>query len=226
MPAPRRTVGELMSSPPVTATPSDTVAETAARMRDGQVGSVVVVDGRRPIGILTERDLIRFAASGAETAGTKVSEWMTEDPDVVSPGLDAADALASLDSHGYRHIPVVDDGELVGVVSLRDLMRVLSAGRWQTLWLLEIPAVLPTLFGGLRIAVTLAVIGAAVAEFVGSDRGLGYLIQFGNRNYQQARTFAALVVLAAVALLLYGVVVLAERYALRNRGLRLSGGTP
>jgi citrate synthase len=113
-----------MSSPPVTATPSETVAEAAARMRDGQVGSVVVVDGRRPIGILTERDLIRFAASGAETVGTKVSEWMTEDPDVVAPDLDAADALASLDSHGYRHIPVVEAGALVGVVSLRDLMRV------------------------------------------------------------------------------------------------------
>jgi citrate synthase len=113
-----------MSSPAVTAAPSDTVAETATRMREHEVGSVVVVDGARPIGILTERDLIRFAAAGGEAAGTKVSEWMTEDPDVVAPGLDAAEALASLTSHGYRHIPVVDAGGLVGVVSLRDLMRV------------------------------------------------------------------------------------------------------
>jgi citrate synthase len=113
-----------MSSPAVTATPSETVAEVATRMREHEVGSVVVVDGARPSGILTERDLVRFAAAGGEAAGTKVSEWMTEDPDVVAPGLDAAEALASLTSHGYRHIPVVEGGGLVGVVSLRDLMRV------------------------------------------------------------------------------------------------------
>ena len=125
MPAgPRRTVGELMSAPVVTATPSETVAEAAARMNDRRVGSVVVVDGQRPIGILTERDLVRFAATGADASGTKVSEWMTDDPDIVAPTLDAGEAFASLASHGYRHIPVVDDGALVGIVSMRDVMRV------------------------------------------------------------------------------------------------------
>ena len=79
MPAPRRTVGELMSSPPVTATPSETVAETAARMREHQVGSVVVVDGRRPIGILTERDLIRFAAAGGEVPPVAVGRHAVDD---------------------------------------------------------------------------------------------------------------------------------------------------
>src|SRR4051812_114409 len=113
-----------MSAPVVTATPSETVAEAAARMNDRRVGSVVVVDGARPIGILTERDLVRFAAAGADATGTKASEWMTEDPDTVAPGLEAGDAFASLAAHGYRHIPVVDAGELVGIVSIRDLMRV------------------------------------------------------------------------------------------------------
>ena len=60
------TVSEVMSSPVVTALPSETVAEAAARMGDRKVGSVVVVDGERPVGILTERDLVRFAATGAE----------------------------------------------------------------------------------------------------------------------------------------------------------------
>ena len=125
MPAgPRRTVGELMSTPAVTATPSETIADVAARMNDVRVGSVVVVDGSRPIGILTERDLVRFAAAGADALGTKVSEWMTERPDTVGPDVDAGDAFASLASHGYRHIPVVDGGGLVGIVSMRDLMRV------------------------------------------------------------------------------------------------------
>ena len=120
----RRTVGELMSAPVVTATPSETVAEAAARMSDRGVGSVVVVDGTRPIGILTERDLVRFAAAGADATGTKVSEWMTEAPDTVAPGVEAGDAFASLAAHGYRHIPVVEGSELVGIVSIRDLMRV------------------------------------------------------------------------------------------------------
>jgi citrate synthase len=119
-----RTVAELMSSPPVTALPSQTVAEVAARMDDLRVGSVVVVDGERPLGILTERDMVRFSASGADPAVTKVSEWMTEDPDTVAPDAEALEAFASLAEHGYRHIPVVDADRLVGVVSMRDLMRV------------------------------------------------------------------------------------------------------
>jgi citrate synthase len=119
-----RTVADVMSHPVVTATSSDTVADAAARMRDRAVGSVVVVDGNRPIGILTERDLIRFAASGADTTATKVSEWMTSQPDTLGPGVEVAEAWRSLAEHDYRHIPVVDGDELVGIVSMRDLMRI------------------------------------------------------------------------------------------------------
>ena len=120
----KRTVGEIMSSPVVTATSSETVADVASRMVDEKVGSVVVVDGERPVGILTERDLIRVASSGAEPSATKVSEWMTEDPDTVSPDTPIEDAFASLSEKGYRHIPVVDDASLKGIVSLRDLMTI------------------------------------------------------------------------------------------------------
>src|ERR1041385_1777697 len=119
-----RTVAEVMSTSPVTAVPSETIAEAAARMADRRVGSVIVVDGDRPIGILTERDLVRFGASGANSEGTKVSEWMTEDPDCVGPDVSVQLAFDSLAEHGYRHIPVVDNGHLLGVVSMRDLMRV------------------------------------------------------------------------------------------------------
>ena len=119
-----RTVADIMSSPPVTATPSETIAVAASRMREEKVGSVVVVDGTRPIGILTERDLVRFGASGADGSASKVSEWMTEDPDTVAPEVEVVDAWKSLAEHGYRHIPVVSNGELVGIVSMRDLMRI------------------------------------------------------------------------------------------------------
>ncbi|MGH9184582.1 MAG: citrate/2-methylcitrate synthase, partial [Acidimicrobiales bacterium] len=121
-----RTVADVMSSPVITALPSDTVAGAAGRMAEHRVGSVIVVDGTRPIGILTERDLVRFGAAGVDATGTKVSEWMTEDPDCVARDLSVQDAFARLAERGYRHIPVVEDGELVGVVSLRDLMRLAS----------------------------------------------------------------------------------------------------
>ncbi|HVM40224.1 MAG TPA: citrate/2-methylcitrate synthase, partial [Acidimicrobiia bacterium] len=119
-----RIVADLMSSPVVTADPGETVAEAANRMTEKKVGSVVVVDGEQPVGILTERDLVRLAAQGTDPSSVKVSEWMTADPDVVDPTVEVSQAFESLTEHGYRHIPVVSDGRLIGIVSLRDLMRV------------------------------------------------------------------------------------------------------
>lgn len=119
-----RTVAEIMSRPVVTARPSETIAEASQRMGDSSVGSVVVTDVDRPIGILTERDLVAFAASGAEASATKVSEWMTPEPDIVDPSLDVEVAFRNLSDRGYRHIPVVSSGQLVGIVSMRDLMKI------------------------------------------------------------------------------------------------------
>ena len=119
-----RTVADLMSAPVVTATPDESVAAVAERMRERRVGSVVVVESDKPVGILTERDLVRIAASGDETTGTSVQEWMTPNPDSVAPDLGVSEAFASLAEHGYRHIPVVDGTQLVGMVSMRDLLRI------------------------------------------------------------------------------------------------------
>src|SRR3989338_548386 len=104
---------------------------------------------------------------------------------------------------------------IVGVRSvepdLRDLMRSLRATRWQTFAKLELPAALPILLGGLKIGATLSVIGAVVGEFVGADRGLGFLINFGRGQYDTALVFVAVGVLVAIALGLYGSVALLER---------------
>ncbi|CAN5195909.1 hypothetical protein BH24ACT1_BH24ACT1_13100 [soil metagenome] len=123
-PSRRRAVVDLMTAPPVTARPDDTMAEVAVRMEKEQVSCVVVVEGERPVGILTERDIVRFAASGAEAATSPVADWMTGHPDTVEPATEAGTAFANLAERGYRHIPVVDDATLVGVVSMRDLMGV------------------------------------------------------------------------------------------------------
>jgi len=116
-----RTVGEIMSHPPVTATADETVAAAADRMHAQRVGSVVVVDGSRPVGILTERDLVRIVAD--DTGSASVAHWMTPDPDSVAPDVEVTQAFARLAEHGYRHIPVVEEECLIGVVSMRDLMR-------------------------------------------------------------------------------------------------------
>jgi citrate synthase len=117
-------VSEIMSAPVVTATASEPVATAAARMREQGVGSVVVVDGDHAVGILTERDLVRRAAAGGALSTDTVGAWMTADPDCVAPDVDATSAFARLADHGYRHIPVVEGDRLVGIVSMRDVMRV------------------------------------------------------------------------------------------------------
>ncbi len=95
--------------------------------------------------------------------------------------------------------------------NLRDLMRSMRATRWQMLRYLEIPAAMPVFLGGLRIGATLSVIGAVVGEFVGSDRGLGFLINVARGQYDTALVFATVFTLIALALGLYGLVLLAER---------------
>src|SRR5512138_944270 len=94
--------------------------------------------------------------------------------------------------------------------NLRDLMRSLQATRAQMLTKLEIPAALPVFLGGLRVGATLSVIGAVVGEFVGSDRGLGFLVNIGRGQYDTALVFVAIFVLVVLALALYGLVTLAE----------------
>jgi len=96
---------------------------------------------------------------------------------------------------------------IVGIRSvdegLQTVMRALRASRWQTFTMLEVPAAMPVLLGGLKIGVTLSVIGAVVGEFVGADRGLGYLINLSKGLFDTPLMFAALIALASISLILY-----------------------
>lgn len=103
---------------------------------------------------------------------------------------------------------------------LRDLMRSLRATRWQMLWLLEVPATLPVFLGGLRIGATLSVIGAVVGEFVGADKGLGFLINVGRGQYDTALVFVAVFMLIGMAITLYGIILLLETRLLRWQAWR------
>ena len=106
---------------------------------------------------------------------------------------------------GFRGVPE----------NLRDLMQSMRASKWQKLHLLEIPAALPILFGGLRIGATLSVIGGVVGEFVGSDRGLGFLINVGRGQYDTALVFVAIFTLVFLAILLYSLAMAAEKRSTR-----------
>lgn len=117
-----RTVGDIMSHPVVTAVPSQTVQQAARMMNNAGVGSVVVIKEGRPIGILTERDMVRYASSGSAATFGRVSDWMAPDPVTVEADAEIDAALNLLGERGFRHLPVVSKGLLVGVVSIRDLM--------------------------------------------------------------------------------------------------------
>ena len=121
-------VGDIMSRSVLTTEAGASVAEAAARMHERRVGSIVVVQGRAPIGILTERDLVRFAAGAADARTATVGDYMTADPDTVEESEEVIDAFRRFAAHGYRHIPVVAQGELVGIISMRDLVMKLRRG--------------------------------------------------------------------------------------------------
>jgi CBS domain-containing protein len=112
------TVRDVMTTRVVTTSPDDPVAEA---MVGQKVGSALIMQGRFLTGILTERDVLRAAASGSDLANSPVSAWMTKDPEQASPDTTVEDALQLMLLHGFRHLPVLEGREVRGVVSLRDL---------------------------------------------------------------------------------------------------------
>ena len=120
---PRRalTVRDVMTTRVVTTSPDDLMASTAAAMVRQKVGSALIMQGRFLAGILTERDVLRAAASGSDLTFAPVSAWMTKDPEQASPDTTVEDAMQLMLLHGFRHLPVLEGREVRGVVSLRDL---------------------------------------------------------------------------------------------------------
>ncbi|HEY5899907.1 MAG TPA: CBS domain-containing protein [Burkholderiales bacterium] len=107
----------------VVAAPDATVSEAAKLMKDGNVSALLVVEGRRLVGIFTERDAVqRVIAAGRDPATTRMSEVMTPDPKCVSPDDLFGYALILMHDNGFRHAPVVQDGRPVGVVSARNAL--------------------------------------------------------------------------------------------------------
>jgi CBS domain-containing protein len=112
-----------MSRDLLTVAPADRLGEVAQRMVDRDVGAVLVMEGAALAGILTERDIMRAVAAGIED-DTVVSDHMTRDPETMSPDDTTEHAAVLMIHGGFRHMPLVEGDDVVGMLSIRDLMRV------------------------------------------------------------------------------------------------------
>jgi CBS domain-containing protein len=103
--------------------PGETITEVAQRMVERNVGAVLVLDAGRPVGIMTERDLMRAVARGLH-GDAVVAEYMTTDPETIEPDDTTQHAAVLMIHGGFRHLPVVEGDDVVGILSIRDLMRI------------------------------------------------------------------------------------------------------
>jgi CBS domain-containing protein len=112
----------VKSQDPITLPPNTTVREACRCMRDRGVGAILVTEGdRRLVGIFTGRDAVhRVLAEGKSATRTTLAEVMTREPDTTPPGEVAIEALRLMENGRYRHLPIVDDGRVVGIVSRFD----------------------------------------------------------------------------------------------------------
>ncbi len=116
------TLAEIVKPNFITVAPEDTLGEVAEKMNQQNVGAVIVRDYGRLIGILTERDMLRAMASRVHTSDARVRQWMTADPITASPEMELDDAAQVMLDNGFRHLPVVDGSNVLGVVSLRRVL--------------------------------------------------------------------------------------------------------
>ena len=117
------TVADVMTRKLLTVEPTTNLSEAAAKMTERGVGAALVLSAGSVSGILTERDVLRAVATGS-VEGTHVAAWMTRDPETVDATESLGQAAAVMIHGGFRHLPVLDGGAPVGIVSIRDLMRV------------------------------------------------------------------------------------------------------
>jgi CBS domain-containing protein len=121
------TVGEAMSAKLVTMDSSSSLAEAASVMSQARVGSVLIIDGERLAGILTERDIVRAISHDIGAPRDAIAHWMTAAPKTVEPSSSLDEARDLMDRSHIRHLPVTEGGRLVGMLSMRDLIRIGAA---------------------------------------------------------------------------------------------------
>jgi CBS domain-containing protein len=117
------TAREMMSGDIVTVSPKATLGQCARELQRRGVGSAIVLDDEGSfVGIITERDLLRSVAASRHPDQGQVESWMTADAITISPDTTRDEAAAIMQERNFRHLPVVENGQLVGMVSIRDLV--------------------------------------------------------------------------------------------------------
>lgn len=123
------TVRDFMTEAAVTDSPEDTLSEAAAKMRQQQTGSLLVMDGNTLAGIVTERDVLRIVGEGQDPKSVSLRDAMTRDVVTVRPDSSIREAAQIMFDKWFRHLPVTtDDGAVVGIISLRDLLTLVARG--------------------------------------------------------------------------------------------------
>ena len=118
-----------MTSAAVTDSPDDTLSEAAAKMRQQQTGSLLVMDGNTLAGIVTERDVLRIVGSGQDPKSVSLRDAMTTDVVTVRPDSSIREAAQIMFDKWFRHLPVTEEGgRVVGIISLRDLLTLVAEG--------------------------------------------------------------------------------------------------
>jgi CBS domain-containing protein len=116
------TVGDVMTSDPLVVAPEDTLGEVAEKMRERDVGSVLVAHYGELIGILTSRDMLDALAARVHSSEARVRQWMTVDPIAVSARTTLQAAAILMTEHNIHHLPVIEEDRPVGMVGLRDVL--------------------------------------------------------------------------------------------------------
>lgn len=115
-------VRELIGGDVISVSPERTLREATRTMHSNHVGALAVEVAGFLEGILTERDIVEACASGADLDEARVDEWMTAYPDTFTPDLDVEEAANWMTASGYRHLPVIENGRAVGMISIKDVL--------------------------------------------------------------------------------------------------------
>lgn len=120
-------ISDIARSGVVTAGPDATAASLAKQLEDNNVGSVVIVEGDAPVGIVTDRDLaLAVVAAGRDPGGVTAADLMTEDLVTVEADVGTFDLCSTMCDNAVRRVPVVEDGALVGIITLDDMLTLLA----------------------------------------------------------------------------------------------------
>ena len=121
------TIGQIMTTKLISVEETATVAEAATVMGERHVGSALVLEGGKLVGIFTERDIVKALSQDFDAPSEPIEHWMTRQPTTVAPDANVRECLDIMVNRGFRHLPVTEESKVVGIVSIRDLSKALAA---------------------------------------------------------------------------------------------------